>query len=264
MEKKTVEWPKLVPFVSFIMNSQVSPQTGFTPHELFLGREAYKFHLDGPLDPGVTPSVRDWVEENLQLQQVASKRLSHVRAVANKRGNRFRIRSSFQKGEYVLVHKSRWPQRKLLKVESPWLGPFQIVEVRHAARNLGAHLGGYVEVAMDQVKRWSEVIEVGDDVPDEDLLADEPDVLIDKDEEPTPDENVSEREGYYNVESILKHKFRQGWRFLTKWEGFPLSSSTWEPVKSFVQPNGRVCGPFKEYCQTKGLTGILKPLKALE
>ena len=127
MDKKTVEWPKLVPFVTYIMNSQVSPQTGYTPHELFLGRESFKFRLDGPLDPGTTPNLKGWVEENLHLQELASKRLAHVRAVANKRANRFRIRSSFVKGEYVLVHKSRWPQRKLLKVDYPWLEPFQIV-----------------------------------------------------------------------------------------------------------------------------------------
>jgi transposase InsO family protein len=231
LDKRTVEWPKLVPFVTFIMNSQVSPQTGYTPHELFLGKEAWKFTLDAPIDPGVTPSVKEWLEENLKLQEMASKRLAHIRAMSNKRANRFRVRSSFQKGEYVLVHKSRWPQRKLLKVESPWLGPFQVVEVRHAALKVAVspHLGGYVDVALDQVKRWAEVIEVGDEVPDEVTLDEEKSEPGDHIPEATEAENFPEKDGFYQVEAILKHKYRQGWRFLTKWEGFPISSSTWEP-----------------------------------
>jgi len=75
LDKRTIEWPKLVPFVTHIMNAQVSPQTGFSPHELFLGKESYKFQLDGPMDPGVTPTVKEWLEENLRLQEMASKRL---------------------------------------------------------------------------------------------------------------------------------------------------------------------------------------------
>ena len=104
----------------------------------------------------------------------------------------------------------------------------------------------------------AEVIEVGEDVPDDELMEEEAVV-------PTPDENADKnQEGYYFVEEILKHKFRQGWRFLTKWENFPVSASTWEPPRSFVLPDGRVCQPFKEYCQAKGLNGILKQLKAQE
>ena len=83
------------------------------------------------------------------------------------------------------------------------------------------------------------------------------------DEPENENENVSE-DGYFMVESILKHKFRQGWSFLTKWENFPVSASTWEPPRSFVLPDGRVCEPFKEYCKAKGLNSILKQLKAQE
>ena len=64
--------------------------------------------------------------------------------------------------------------------------------------------------------------------------------------------------GYYNVESILKHKFRNGWKFLVKWENFPVSSSTWEPVTNFCLPNGSVNSVFKDYCLENGLTTILK------
>jgi len=118
-------------------------------------------------------------------------------------------------------------------------------------------------VAMDQVKRWAEVIEVDDDIPDQELMS-EPEATNDMDTDDNVDENLSKDQGFYNVECILKQNFRQGWRFLTKWENFFLTASTWEPTRSFVLPDGRVFQPFKEYCQAKGLNGILKQLKAEE
>ena len=70
-------------------------------------------------------------------------------------------------------------------------------------------------------------------------------------EEMTEKEAIEE--GYYHVESILKHKYRKGWFFLTKWENWPLADSTWEPLKLFVHPDGRINDKFQEYCQGNGL-----------
>jgi hypothetical protein len=260
MEFKSVEWPKLVPFVTWVMNSQVSPQTGFTPSELFLGRDSWKFEAN--VEPGSTPSVETWLEEQLKMQEKASQRLAHLREVANKRANRFRVRSSYKKGEFVLVHKSRWPQRKLKKIESPWLGPYQIMEVRHNSLKVAVspHLGGFIDVALDQVKRWSEVIEVGDDLQDENEIPEPMEMEIETEEN---EKEVDENDGYFNVHKILKHKFSQGWRFLTQWEGYPLTASTWEPLRSFILPEGKLNEPFVEYCEEKGLSELLKRAKEM-
>ena len=56
--------------------------------------------------------------------------------------------------------------------------------------------------------------------------------------------------GYYRVEKILDHKFDQGWKFLTQWEGYPVSSSTWEPPKNFKLPNQKWNEVFVEYCES--------------
>ena len=37
------------------------------------------------------------------------------------------------------------------------------------------------------------------------------------------------KEGFYLMKSVLGHRFRQGWRFLTLWEGFGVEEATWEP-----------------------------------
>ena len=64
--------------------------------------------------------------------------------------------------------------------------------------------------------------------------------------------------GFFNVEAILKDKYQQGWRFLVKWENFPLSSSTWEPIKCFMLPQGKLNSVFRKYCVENGLDELIK------
>ena len=47
-------------------------------------------------------------------------------------------------------------------------------------------------------------------------------------------------DGYYVVAGIARHEFKQGWKFLTLWDGFGLSEATWEPMSAFIQPDGRI------------------------
>ena len=44
---------------------------------------------------------------------------------------------------------------------------------------------------------------------------------------PSPQNDEGLPKGYFLVETILRHKFDQGWKFLTKWQNYPMSSSTW-------------------------------------
>ena len=87
---------------------------------------------------------------------------------------------------------------------------------------------------------------------------------VEEDEKLSPDLDLKSNEsmdvdsGCFKVEAILKHKYKQGWRFLTKWEGWPLSDATWEPVKSFVDPGGPINAAFLEYCQSNGLERPLR------
>ena len=57
-----------------------------------------------------------------------------------------------------------------------------------------------------------------------------------------PDMNAGEmaKEGFYLVTSVLRHRHRQRWRFLTLWEGFGVEEATWEPFSAFVLPEGRL------------------------
>ena len=52
---------RLLPVISLMMNSQESSPTGYSPHELFLGRPAWFLHVPYPED--THSSVGEWVQE---------------------------------------------------------------------------------------------------------------------------------------------------------------------------------------------------------
>ena len=155
METKTMDWPKLTPVVTWLMNSQVNPNTGYSPHELFTGRPTWKMEVVP--EPELTPTMEEFLVEQISLQEKAQERLTKLRNSNLGQRNKRRPEPTYQKGDYVLVHKDRWPQKKLKKVSTQWFGPFQILEVRSGSLKIGVSpsLGGEVLVAMQHVKKWT-------------------------------------------------------------------------------------------------------------
>ena len=173
-------------------------------------------------------------------------------------------------------------------MESPWFGPYQILEVRSGSLKIAVSpsLGGEVLVALCHVKKWSQILEhdeefsethfsLGQNDPD-DMCDSDDDVkhittpensppkvaqppqqisqeISDKDKEKASSSQNDLPKGYYNVEAILKHKYDQGWKFLTKWENFPMASSTWEPPRSFKLGKNLWNQIFLKYCQSNDL-----------
>ena len=64
-------------------------------------------------------------------------------------------------------------------------------------------------------------------------------------EEMTADEMAVD--GYYVVAGIARHEYKQGWKFLTLWDGYGLSEATWEPMSAFIQPDGSINPIFRTY-----------------
>ena len=253
--RRDKNWLRVVPYATWIINSQVHMQTGVTPAELFLGRPAWTPDLVP--DPDAQPSVKDWMESQLELRKKAQERLQEVRQRYLEKVNQRRRPAVYQEGDWVLVHKRRFPQWTTTVFGSQWFGPYRIIKIQANSVKIRASpkLGGEVEVAHEHLKRYPVHYDEGEteeEDEDEAVLEDEregPKPEEEEKEEMTKDE--AEAQGFFNVDSIVKHKYRKGWYFLTVWEGWPVSDATWEPVKAFVQPDGRINTKFQEYCQAK-------------
>ena len=66
------------------------------------------------------------------------------------------------------------------------------------------------------------------------------------------------KEGFYMVKSILRHRYRQGWRILTFWEGFGVEEATWEPFSAFMLSEGRLNSILVEYLSQSNLRELLR------
>ena len=257
---KTKNWPQIVPYCTWLMNSQISTLTNLSPSEMFLGKPAWKTDLN--LEPNTSPPMHDWILQQILTQEKASQRLQKLRESTLKFANRKRIPSTFKENEYVLVHNKRWPQKRFPKLCSPWQGPFKILKAKFNALQVMASpsLGGIIDVPLEMCKKW--------DLELDEQIFSEAEVFEDQDDpnaKSTPtqkDEIMNDDEqaelGFYNVKEILKHKFQQGWKFLVWWENFPVTSATWEPISSFLLPNGSVNSVFKQYCLEHNLGNVLQ------
>jgi len=63
---------------------------------------------------------------------------------------------------------------------------------------------------------------------------------------PRPPPELLEGEEVYEVETILKHRRRgQGYQYLIKWKGYPITKTTWESELAFSE-DGDMLTAYKE------------------
>ena len=75
----------------------------------------------------------------------------------------------------------------------------------------------------------------------------------------SPDTNAEEmaKEGFYLEKSVIRHRYRQEWRFFTLWEGFGVEEVTWEPFSAFVLPEGRLNSVLVDYLSQNNVGELL-------
>ena len=75
-----------------------------------------------------------------------------------------------------------------------------------------------------------------------------------------PDTNAEEmaKEGLHMVKSIVRHRYRQGWRFLTRLEGFRVEEATWESFPAFVPTEGRLNSVVVDHLSQNNLGELLR------
>ena len=260
-EQSGRDWPRVVPLATWVLNNQWYAGLDLSPAELFLGRPGW-YPKVAAVESEESPLQRDWFNFQLEKFQVAQRKLQQVRAHAVKKRNKFRKPAVFAVDDYVLVHRRRFPQWHVEALGPQWFGPYRIVKVKAFSVKLRASpkLGGEIEVPHEFLKKWPHTI-LEDDEPfefDEGSAEEEDGEEESARETQEMDLEEAEQAGYYHVERIVRHRFKQGWRFLVKWEGWPIADSTWEPVRAFIQNGSVLNSKFVEYCTEHHLQAALK------
>ena len=248
-----------------MMNFQETSATGYSPHELFMGRPAWFLHAPYPED--FYSTVGKWMKEQQDKVDKAKALLQRVRERQWNKKNKHRVPASYQEGDWVLVHHSRLPAWPRSTTDDPYFGPYKIlsgdghcITVRCSPR-----LGGTRVCAAQQLQRYYDPEDLSGEeweVNDEEIAPLDLEVEV---EGELPDMNAEEmaKEGFYLVKLVIRHRYRQGWRFLTLWEGFGVEEATWEPFSAFVLPEGRLNSVLVDYLSQNNLGELLRLAETL-
>ena len=145
---------RLLPVISLMMNSQEISATGYSPHELFMGRPASFLRV--PYPEYSYSTVRKWVTEQQDKVDKAKALLQRVRERQWNKKNKHRSPASYQEGHWVLVARSRlaaWPRST---GNDPYFGPYKILSVdgHHITVQCSFRLAGTLVCGPEQLKRY--------------------------------------------------------------------------------------------------------------
>ena len=211
--ERTKDWVRLLPVMSLMMNSQESWASGYSPHELFMGRPAWFLHAPYPEDSYST--VGKWVKEQQKKVDKAKAMLQRVRERQWNKKNKHRVLATYQEANWVLVHHNRLPAWARSTSDDPYFGPYRIlsVDVHRITVPCSPQLGGTVVCATQQLKcdydpedLCGEEWELNDDEIDAlDLQGAISPMEV---EGQLPDMNAEEmaKEGFYLVKSVIRHR----------------------------------------------------------
>ena len=147
------------------------------------------------------------------------------------------------------------PKRFSNCLQDPYFGPYHIIRIDGSRIHVrcSPRLGGELLCAPKQLRHYHSP----DDLSWDDwLLSDSEIERIDLENAASPEEadeledmtaDEMAVDGYYVVAGIARHEYKQGWKFLTLWDGYGLSEATWEPMSAFIQPDGSINPIFRTY-----------------
>ena len=247
------------------MNSQERSATGYTPHELFMGRQAWFLHAPYPEDSYST--VGKWVKEQQDKVDKAKAMLQRMRERQWNKKNKHRVPASYQEGDWVLVHHSRPPAWPRSTSDDPYFWPYKILSVggHRITVRCSPQLGGIVVCAAQQLKRYYDPEDLcGEEweLTDEEIAA----LYLQGAASPMevegelPDMNAEEmaKEGFYLVKSVIRHRYRQGCLFLILSEGLGVEEATWKPFPAFVLSEGCLNSVLVDYLSQNNLGKLLR------
>ena len=242
-----------------------NPSLGMWVTNLYNG---LAFLLSGPLNCELCISKK---KKQAKVDK-AKTILQRVRERQWNKKNKQRVPATYQEGDWVLVHHSRLPAWPRSTSDDPYFGPYKILSVdgHRITVRCSPRLEGTLVCAAQQLKRYYDP----EDICGEEWgLNDEEIAALDLQgaaspmevEGKLPDMNAEEmaKEGFYLVKSVLRHRYRQGWLFLTLSEGFRVKEATWEPFSAFVLPEGRLNSVLVDHLSANNLAELLRLAETL-
>ena len=216
--------------------------------------------------------MRKWVKEQQDKVDKAKAMLQRVRERQWNKKNKQRVPASYQEGERVLVHHSRLPAWPRSTSDDPCFTPYKILSVdgHRITVRCSPRLGGTLVCAAQQLKRYYDPEDL---CGEEWAINDEEIAALDLQgaasqmevEGELSDMNAEEmaKEGFFLVKSVILHRYRQGWCFLTLWEGPGVEEATWEPFPAFLLPEGRLNSVLVDYLSQNNLGELLRLVETL-
>jgi hypothetical protein len=212
-DKQTLDgYPKSIPFVQRIINSNVNVRTGFSPAQILFGN---KLDLNrGILTPhlSVGSNTRStYVADLISVQdEVLDAAILSLQKANTKNKDLTQNITVFPVGSYVLC---RYSDRPPTRLHTKWHGPYRVVSFEgseYVLANLITHKERSTHIKNLKIFRYDPAIGVPSDTARRDYME-------------------------YFVEKILNHsgdkKKPTSMSFHVKWLNFDDSHNTWEPWK---------------------------------
>jgi hypothetical protein len=216
--KDKINWVEVLPTVLDRIHD-LPGESGISPYEILFGRTRPMGNLPYRLDrecEDVESFFSRMQQLDVKISQVLNDR--HARKAQLENSKRKDL-PPLQLGSKVWY---RRPEKSGDKLDSRWLGP-AIVVSREGERSYVIKVNPDHEMKAHRsfLKPFKEEIFVGSPTP---LFFHQRTVL---DPSAAPDE--------YEVDKILRHRRDEkgNYEFLTKWKGFDVTDSTWEPIGNF-------------------------------
>ena len=186
--------------------------------------------------------------------------------------DKHRVPASYQDRDWVLVHHSWLPAWSRSTSDDPYFGPYKILSVDGHRITVRCYpqLEGTLVCAAQQLKRYYDPEDLcgeGSELNDEAIAA--PDLqgaasrMEIEGEVPNMGAEEMAKEGFYLVKSVIRHRYRQGWRFLILWEGLGVEKATWVPFSAFVLPEGRLNSVLVDYMSRNIIGELLRLAETL-
>lgn len=226
VSRQQTDWSLHLPLAEFAVNSAINDATGKSPFEVVLGYTPSL--LPSALAPSPVPAVEELIEERkVKIREVrdalAAAKVRQATQANKERGDEPRLAV----GDLAMVdlrdrrmrYKSRRGDGRAAKLFARWDGPYKVLEANTdtSTYRLDLPAGDHAHPVFHASKLKPYRSNDKEDFPQR--------------AEPRPEPIDVEGEQEWLVERIVDEKGRGLRRkFLVKWEGYPDSENTWEPL----------------------------------